>query len=203
MGNTLRPGCEEICGDCEGVRSASGDLRRGARFGGSKCCVVNFSASSNFRMQRALVETAGLPFAVVSHGTYLGVRIGPEAESTFWSNARLKYLTRVAHLRATAGPARERIAACMICASSVLYYLAQLSPGICNALRRGRSHRSSRPHVGVHTRCLGSYTAGHYSAALSVLGHGRRGLCPAPRASARRAWRHPDHLGRMPSTMRH
>lgn len=86
-------------------------LAAGLALSHSKCCVVNFSVNSNFRMQRALNENAGLPFAVVSQGPFLGVRIGPEAESSFWSKARLKYLAREAHLRALAGPARERLAA--------------------------------------------------------------------------------------------
>lgn len=60
------------------------------------------------QMRRALVKDAKLPFSVVAQGTDLGVRIGPEAEFTFWAKARLKLLARISHLRATAGPLRRR-----------------------------------------------------------------------------------------------
>lgn len=79
-------------------------------------------------MQRALADEAGLPFNVAAQGTYLGVRIGPDAAAAFWAKARLKFHSRVSHVRATAGPARERLMADMLCASSVLHYLAQLAP---------------------------------------------------------------------------
>lgn len=85
-------------------------------------------ARPNFSMQRELVEEARVSFSVASQGTYLGVRIRPGAETSFWTKARLKYLARVAHLRAMAGLARERLAAYMMYASSVLHYLAQLAP---------------------------------------------------------------------------
>lgn len=77
----------------------------------SNCIVVNFSSPTSFCMQRAPVEEEGLPFSVVAPDTSLGVRIGPEAELTFWAKARLKFLIRVSHLRAAVVPARERLKA--------------------------------------------------------------------------------------------
>lgn len=83
---------------------------------------------THFSIQRVLAGQAGLPFNVAAQGTYLEVRIGPDAAAAFWAKARLKFHSRVSHVRATAGLARERLLAYMLDASSVLYYLAQLAP---------------------------------------------------------------------------
>lgn len=102
-----------------------------------KCVVLNFSALSHCHLQRALLDEAGLAFRLDGDATYLDVVIGLDAEPNFGAKACTKYLPGEGHVRAIAGPARERLVAYMMFASSVLHYLAQVMPVPMDLQRAG------------------------------------------------------------------
>lgn len=54
--------------------------------------------------------------------------VGPDLRGVLWSKTYVKFHTRIAHIRATPGPARERLSAYKMFASSVLHFLAFIAP---------------------------------------------------------------------------
>lgn len=109
--------------------------------------VVSLWRFKDHTLRHRVLGGAGLPVWVTRNA----MAIGPEAHDHLWNKTWAKYHTRVAHIRAKPGPARERLRAYMMVASSILHLLAPWAP-VAQDLRR-EFPCSPSPFVGLHPGC--------------------------------------------------